>query len=78
MPYQSMSEEQLRSLFVVHPKYVYRRRWTRGLGASLHFASRMTVAQERNRDVLTQVKHAMTQVKHAMSQVKHAIRHATS
>jgi hypothetical protein len=47
--------------FVVCPKYIYIRRWTSVLGASLYFASR---------DVLTQVKHAMTQV-------KHAIRHAT-
>jgi hypothetical protein len=38
--------------------------YTSVLGASLYFASRMTVAQERDRDVLTQVKHSMTQVKH--------------
>ncbi len=47
-------------VFVVGPKYVYIRRGTSVLGASLYFASRMTVAQGRDRHVLTQVKHVLT------------------
>ncbi len=46
--------------------------YTSVLGASLYFVSRMTVAQERDRDLLIQVKHAICHAWHMYAYIMNA------